>query len=189
MIHPIVAQTQEEQKASVWTISSRIYDAMMTAESRFGPSDMTYSIVGYAFLDIQIPLLGQNPKKKELLLKLPKSVANDLRQAVYQLSHEVIHTLAPQGAVRPTVLEEGLATLFSEQYFERAYPGYSMRGTVKSYVDARDAVARYLPNDAFLRAARTEQPTFSEISPAILQRANPSCDLQLAEYLCSSFKR
>jgi hypothetical protein len=186
-LHPIAPQTPAEKAAGQWTIASRVADALAVAESRFGPRDGTFRLLGYIF-DGKIPRLGTDLAQKTLLLLLADYTEQDFNQAIYQLSHEVVHMLAPVGSGRPTYLEEGLATLFSEQYTHQA-TGLMYGSPIPSYTVARDAVRKFMADDQTMRALRAIQPTFSAVTPAMLKAANAGCADDVAILLCSTFQR
>ncbi|MDP1579907.1 MAG: hypothetical protein Q8M02_06490 [Candidatus Didemnitutus sp.] len=100
----------------------------------------------------------------------------------------MIHMLSPRGVGRPTYMEEGLATLFSEQYTESATT-VRYGSPIESYTKARDAVSRFMSDDGIMRALRALEPTFSSMTPAMLKSAKPDCPDDLAAFLCSSFQR
>jgi hypothetical protein len=54
--------------------------------------------------------------RKHIVIQLSVNCLTDLPRACYQLAHECIHLLAPTGRQNANNLEEGLATLFSEDY-------------------------------------------------------------------------
>lgn len=186
-VFPIAPQSDEERQRGAWTISSRTHHALVTAEARFGARDPDFALSGYMF-NGDIPMLRVDPTGKKLVLILADYTEHDPNQAVYQLSHEVVHMLAPRGFGRPTYLEEGLATLFSEQYTEGA-TGARYGSPVVSYTQARDAVAQYMTNDGIMRALRALEPTFAFMTPAMLTTVRPDCPADLAAFLCGSFQR
>lgn len=186
-LHPIVPQTPAEKAAGQWTIASRVVDALAVAESRFGPRDGAFNLLGYMF-DGAFPRLGVDLDQKTLLLFLADYSEQDFSQAIYQLSHEVVHMLAPAGSGRPTYLEEGLATLFSEQYTYQA-TGLSYTSPIPSYTTALEAVVAFMVDDQTMRNLRTIQPTFSAVTQAMLKSASPNCPDTVADLLCSTFQR
>ncbi|MDP1579908.1 MAG: hypothetical protein Q8M02_06495 [Candidatus Didemnitutus sp.] len=76
VLYPIAPQSEEERKGSVWSISSRTHDALVTAEARFGLRDPEFVLRGYVF-DGKFPRLGVDLGAKSLLLILADYTEQD----------------------------------------------------------------------------------------------------------------
>jgi hypothetical protein len=99
-----------------WTVVSRLSDILDNAEQRYGKRDQSWTLLGVEFTnldqpEIWYPFISKN--RKHLIIQLTKNASKNEKEALFQLSHEVIHLLSPAGKEGSTVFEEGLATYFS----------------------------------------------------------------------------
>lgn len=98
----------------------------------------------------------------------------DVKRAVYQLAHECVHTLSTVIGVKAPVLEEGLATAFSEDIIEQWF-GDTDKRVYTDDVRYRDAAANVrtllqLEPDA-IRRLREKEPAFKRMTAATFSDA------------------
>ncbi|EMI7251385.1 MULTISPECIES: hypothetical protein [Enterobacteriaceae] len=98
----------------------------------------------------------------------------DAKRAVYQLAHECVHTLSTVIGVKAPVLEEGLATAFSEDILEQWF-GDTDKKAYTDDVRYRDAAANVrtllqLEPDA-IRRLREQEPAFKRMTAATFSGA------------------
>ena len=98
-----------------WTLTSRLGELLGMAEKEFGERDKSWTILGTEFNDQNRPRNWHpfEPTKKNIIIQLGKVAANNKKEMLFQLSHEVFHTLSPTGGKNANYFEEGLATYFS----------------------------------------------------------------------------
>jgi hypothetical protein len=92
-----------------WSIVTYFADLLDEAESRFGPRLPQYTPIGI-HLGVRnqlLPYLGTN----SWYVVLDSTLESNMQDAIFFLSHEVIHLLSP--IQKANCLEEGLATHFS----------------------------------------------------------------------------
>jgi hypothetical protein len=89
--------------------------------------------------------------------------------------------------LRPTLLEEGLATYFSFKYVKRIHDiQYETTGD-RHYDSAFRAVSRLMAKNEFvIKELRARQPVISRIDAKLLVEV-AGIDLDLAKFLCSDF--
>ena len=89
--------------------------------------------------------------------------------------------------LRPTLLEEGLATYFSFKYVKRIHDiEYETTGD-RHYDSAFRAVSRLMSKNEFvIKELRTRQPVISRIDVKLLVEV-AGIDLDLARFLCRDF--
>ena len=107
----------------------RVRDVIGWAEQLFGPR-----VEGYVYKGIGFHRHGpriQFPEPGQVQVMLSHSVRNQPAGAFFELSHEVVHLLAPVPKEEVTFLEEGLATWFSLEVMEKLLPGNDLE---KKYV-------------------------------------------------------
>ncbi len=99
-----------------WTLASRLGELLGMAEDEYGERDKSWTILGIEFTDRNQPR-NWHPfdykNKKNIIIQLTKRAAHNEKEALFQLSHEVFHSLIPTGGNDATFFEEGLATYFS----------------------------------------------------------------------------
>lgn len=179
-----VASTNEEGERN-WTLATRLTDMLVWAERRFGQRDLTYTIIGIEFAGA-VPLIRYAGDGKHILIQLSLDCLNDLPQACYQLAHECIHLLAPTGKQDANNLEEGLATLYGEDYAAKWFRMPRNLGAPK-YERVKDAVVKAIAkNPDFVLEIRRRKPAFVDFTPRDIVDATglPQSD---AEFLCAPF--
>ena len=93
-----------------WTLTSRLGDILSKAETAYGPRDMNWTILGIEFCS-NVPQIWFPENCRHIAIQLATNALGDTAIACYQLAHEVIHLLAPNGQHIAPVIEEGLAHL------------------------------------------------------------------------------
>lgn len=90
-------------------------DILQELERKYGPRDLTYTPLGVEFHG-DIPHIWYPGNCKHVAIRLSMAALPNPSRALYQLAHECVHLLSPSGGSAAPVLEEGLATIFSEDY-------------------------------------------------------------------------
>ena len=171
-----------------WTISSRLGETLRQAEELFGKRDKEYTILGVEFILTGLPRVWYPGNCKHIIIRLNKSAIENVNQSLYQLSHETVHCLSPKGKRAANVLEEGLATYFSEWYMRKNGLG-DWFPILPEYIEANKLVKELLSIDFdIIKKVRTIQPKISDITQADLMKANCNIQTELAEKLCKPFQ-
>lgn len=172
-----------------WTLTTRLGDMLLQAERLYGPRDQSWTPLGVEF-GPDTPQNWYPGTGKHVAIQLSKNALNDPAIACYQLAHECIHLLSPlPGPVAP-VLEEGLATVFSEYYVFRHF-GQRITAVLPSYQDAADKVRKLIDAvpDA-VKLLRQVEPCFKRMSPATFLAAGIDCfDAEFIQELLCPFVR
>jgi hypothetical protein len=123
------------------------------------------------------------------IYQLSVNAVTDHACALYQLAHECVHLLSPTGAALAPVLEEGLATVYSENYIKSKLNLNNMTN-LPSYINAATKVRQLLDQypDA-INCLRKIQPAFSKMTINTFSQAGINVDRQLTDDLLSSFVR
>lgn len=145
------------------------------AEAWYGKRDTTWTFTEVTFSP-KGPHLYYPPGKDKLVeIQLMTGAVGD--QALYQLSHEIVHLLAPVRQPPATMLEEGLAVKFSLDapiYSNRAYKIAALEDlkTTVNYGDAYNLVTELLasvPNA--IKKLRSKEPNFFVMTPDFIIEA------------------
>lgn len=98
-----------------WTLASRLGELLLLAEKDYGPRDKNWTILGVEFTKTKQPKIWYpfGMDKRNIIIQITEGAANNKKEMLFQLAHEVFHTLTPAGLEKTNVLEEGLATHFS----------------------------------------------------------------------------
>lgn len=176
-----------------WSMTSRIGDMLKEAESLFGHRDEKWTILGVE-LRADKGAVPQNwfpgyPKRKNIIFQVVPPANTDRAQALFQLAHEVVHSLSPHVGKTANVLEEGVATWFAERYACSA-TGVDIHSSLRSYANARDAVTKLLKVDeTAIRRLRTLEPDFSRMTAKTFKDAHIAIDEDEIKALLATFTR
>lgn len=171
-----------------WTLGSRLGHMLNMAEKMFGPRDKSYTLLGVEFTEADNPSNWYPGNRKDILIQITKACMTDEKRALYQLSHEVFHTLSPIGpGASSTVLEEGLAVYFSMHYMKAvgeplsngyiSSQKYRMAYTAvlelyNKYPDASSRIAKLRQSHANLTkvSAKALGDAFPKVHPGFIQQ-------------------
>lgn len=161
------------QRGTSWTLATEAGRMLTELEERYGQRDMSWTLLGVEFRDmnpmIWYPGGNSEPDPKHIAIKLSPAAFSNHKEAMYQLSHECVHLLSPQGKAGAPVLEEGLAKLYSMEIIERrcSHPHGQPYGAESEYDVAARHVLQLLQYDPqAIRRLRDTEPAFYRIKPA-----------------------
>jgi hypothetical protein len=179
-----------------WTLTSRMLQILRVAEQHYGKRDKKWTLAGVEFSTekqpkIWYPYSQQN--EKFIIIQLTPKARCNLRESLFQLSHEVIHLLSPAGGDKQTtVLEEGLASYFSINYLKQQ--GYTVSPQFiadNNYQTAYQAIAAlyaaYPNTGQLIKKLRQQFSTFKQITPQKLQQSFPNIPSTMIKKLLSPF--
>jgi len=171
-----------------WTLTTRLGDMIAEVEKRYGQRDQSWTVLGIEFSP-NGPQIWYPGNRKHIAIQLAPNALQDTVLACYQLAHESVHLLAPTGGMGAPVIEEGLATVFSEDYVLQKFLS---RGhtSMSSYIEAAALVRELLSiaPDAIPRL-RSIQPAFTEMTNATFVEAGLVVPESLVAQLLSPFRR
>jgi hypothetical protein len=170
-----------------WTLTSQLGELLAEAETRFGPWDPTWTPVGIEF-DGATPHIWYPGDRRHVSIVLTDLARQDMKQALFQLSHEIIHLLAPTGGAAAPVIEEGLATLFSKEISSRY--GLGLDYDVPSYIAAANLTQTLLaiyPDG--IKRLRQKETSFTRFIPQLILGVCPGIPGEVAAELCQPFVR
>ena len=161
-------KTQElpSKDGYTWTLASRLGAMLIEVEGLYGERDKSWTFVGLEFEE-NGPQNWFPGNCGNIVIQLNTNAINDEVLAHYQLAHEVVHLLAPSGARGAPVIEEGLATMYSENYLSANYgiTDYSKFTNLDSYIEAARLVRELLAFDPeAIRKLRDIEPSFKKMS-------------------------
>ncbi len=178
-----------------WTLASRMGHILRFTESRYGPRNRNWTLLGVEFTSEDAPQVWYptfDGIGDTIIIQLTKSAATDETRALFQLSHEVVHLLSPAGPNgRANVLEEGLATYNSLEYLraigDPVQPSYI---DAPRYQRAYRAVRRLADRPDFaqgIRRLRQGNRPLSTVSSGDLLRVWPGLPFGDALILAEPF--
>ena len=169
-----------------WTLTTRLGDMIAEVEKRYGPRDLSWTVLGIEFTPTG-PNLWYPGDRKHIAIQLCSNALQDWGLACYQLAHESVHLLSPTGQKIAPVLEEGLATVFSEDY---VWQNFQRAGLTNGslYVEPAALVRKLLSiaPDAIPRL-RAIQPSFTEMNEATFAEAGLDAPQSLITELLAPF--
>lgn len=101
-----------------WTLTTYALKYLLEAESLYGARTNDYEYVGLELNEKGPPSVWY-PWTKYIAIQVSQVCANDTKEAIFQIAHEVVHVLSPNGQKATNNLEEGLATYFSKLVTDR----------------------------------------------------------------------
>lgn len=170
-----------------FTLTTKLAEYLREAERRYGVRNMEWTILGMEFCG-DIPCVWFPNNEKLISIMLTKRAASDWQEALFQISHEVIHLLEPAHVAPTNVFEEGLATLFSHEMSAKDQLGKTSQQA--SYLEAEKLLKDLLNTDshAIQRLRQTRKPFFN-LGPDDVLRACPNVATDLAAKLTAKFTR
>ena len=170
--------------ANEWSITTYMGDLLDEAENRFGLRILDYTPIGVTLRpngpNQVLPLGGTNKR----YIALHSKFEFDLDGAIFPLSHEVIHLLAP--VAKANCLEEGLATYFSldnrhvkgDPAKVASYRKY-LEDEAPLYYAALLRFERFLQLGGDIKILRIHEPYISKMTPELIRLDAPNCDDRL----------
>lgn len=179
---------QPIENGFTWTLASRLGQMLSEAEAEFGERDKSFTLLGVEFRE-DTPQIWYPSNCKHIVIQLSVEALGDFNRACYQLSHEVIHLLSPNGGGPANVIEEGLSTHFSQAYMAKHFQ-VIWSSNVDSYEAACLAVRVLLSlNPDAIREMRKQEPSFSKFTPPLIESVCPTIESSLSQFLCQPFCR
>lgn len=169
-----------------WTLATYAIKYIEEVEQLYGPRTHTYIYGGVEFIPAGPPKVWY-PLNKYVVVQLTSSAALDLKQGIFQLAHEIVHVLSPNGQATTNNLEEGLATYFSKVATDRDTndPAYALHCiTLTKYLLPFTLVAQLLATvpDAIQRL-RAIQPVLGLVRKEDFAQAAIAVDPALVDEL------
>lgn len=192
-MHPKHFITQEltTKNGYTWTLASRFGAMLHEIEKLYDERDKSWTFVGLEF-EQHGPKIWFPGNCGNIVIQLNTNAIDNEILAHYQLAHEVVHLLAPTGERNVPVIEEGLATVYSEDYLLTNYgvTDYTDYTTLDSYIEAAKLVRELLAFDfnAILKL-RSIEPSFKKMSSDTFIKAGVIYPEEKIEKLISTFVR
>ncbi|CNH84570.1 periplasmic protein YqjC [Yersinia thracica] len=180
---------------STWTLVTYTGELLQEIEKRYGPREDGWTLLGVEFHDaapqIWFPGSHETSSRRHIAIMLSGRAFHDEKRAVYQLAHECVHLLAPVVGGGSLVIEEGLATTFSEDMLEIWFNDKNKQAYTKDDPRYRDAAAKVrhllqLEPDAIPRLRKVE-PAFKNMTAATFATAGLQVPAQLVQELLADF--
>lgn len=155
---------QYSDKTYSWTLGTRMGQFISETETLYGARDTTWTLLGIEFNEGRPNIrFSGYPARRQIIIRLGEKAFESAPQAIYQLAHECIHLLAPVVNGEAPVLEEGLATVYSEDKVQSLYPSPqdAIRTSLQIYIDAAARVRELLQIEPdAIRLLRAVEPDF-----------------------------
>jgi len=187
-----------KQVNDTWSMTPATYASrfIQEMETRYGSRDRSWTYVGIEFHagqpQVWFPGGYETPPRKHIAICLSAETFSDRQRTVYQLAHECVHMLAPVVDGGAPVIEEGLATAFSEDMIEKWCGNISKQAYTsdQKYADAAARVRELLAlaPDAIPRLRATE-PAFNHMTADTFTRAGLNIPPALVTALLASFPK
>jgi hypothetical protein len=169
-----------------WSIVSRVGEMLAVAEDQYGPRDESWTLLGVelgakAHAEVWYP-----GNTRQMIIQLTPMCATNMIEACYEAAHETVHLLEP--SLKSTVIEEGAATVFAEDYVMRTW-GRGDSTPPGAYRRASGLVRNLLSMDPYIiKKIRARQPMFSAMTVSDITNACPQLSAAQAEQLVEPFQ-
>ena len=122
-------------------------------------------------------------------INLTVSTKNDCQQRLFQLSHEVVHLLNPNGSMSASYFEEGFATYNSVEICKEYEPAYNAAsGIPRKYQDAYDVLVKTHNPYEVVKAMRLNGSTLSQFDKSVLLKlSNNTLTKSDVDFLARNF--
>lgn len=170
-----------------YTLTTRIGAMLTEIEALFGPRDLNWTLLGFEFSE-DGPQIWYPGNHSHIVIQIsPDCLGDDIR-AYYQLAHECVHLLAPLRGAHATVFEEGIATMYSQDYIYKLF-GRTNFTQDEKYINAASATRELLRlSPDSIRTLRNVQPRFNEMTATTFETAGlKNIPLSLRETLLATF--
>ena len=165
---------------------------LSNAEELYGRRNIDWTPVGIEFFVCENPHLWFPGDQDKVCIRLTMSALQDLTEALWQLSQEIVHILGP--VKQATNLEEGVATHFALNSMHHTDKirlqtwCTQMQAPESRYsVPLRDYESLLRLRPGIIKRLRAREPYLSRITANILLEEVPECDQNLAARLTSPF--
>lgn len=172
-----------------WTLASRLGDMLYLAEDLLGPRDLTYTILGIE-IGPDNPRLWYPGNRHSVIVQLAPSAATDAAMACYQLAHETVHLLAPNGGGSATNLEEAVACYFAAYFMKSRFAQPAWHPDIPSYSRALSVISQRMDADVrCIKRLRSRHLSFSDIKKEQLLSEFPDLGSGDLDFLLAKFDR
>ena len=175
-----------------WTFTTYALKYLDELEANYGPRTAVLPYGGVELIPHGRPHTWY-PNSSHIVVRLNTSVLNSLPEAIFQLSHEIVHVLCDGGPYRQAInLEEGLATWFSKLATDRdsGNPHYASQAIAMDprYQAAYTVVDQLLQQDSdAIKKLRSIQPVLGSVSSADFTTAGVNVAPSLISSLLAPF--
>ena len=183
-----MAQSLPHNDGYTWTLATRLGAMLKEIECLYGPRDKDYTPIGIEFSESG-PQIWFPGNCKHIAIQLNLNALNQNVLACYQLAHEAIHLLAPDGQSGAPVLEEGLATVYSEDFVQRNF-GASGLTKMLSYIYAAQRVRELIEVDTVaVTKLRKIEPSFKKMTAETFELVSINLSELKIQILLAGFVR
>ena len=183
-----IASRLKTNDGYTWTLPTRLGQMLSEVEAAYGPRDRSWTILGIEFI-VGNPQIWFPGDRAHVAIQLSTTAEESEVRACYQLAHETVHLLAPAGPRIAPVIEEGLATVYAEDFVRREFKVIDMTN-VPSYARAAALVRELLAAtpDAIPRL-RAIEPYFTRFTADTFIQGGVIVTESLVLELLRSFSR
>ncbi|CAA6817570.1 MAG: Unknown protein [uncultured Thiotrichaceae bacterium] len=179
-----------------WTLASRLGALMVEAQKQFGVRDKNWTLLGVDFTKDQAPSIWypfSGDDQKMIGILITQQAASNEKEAIFQLAHEVVHTLSPTGPHNSSlVFEEGLASHFSIHAPRKLgidiSPDYFASGKYRrAYQELEKLYAIYPDASERIKKLRLDIYSFSDLDEVTFRKQFPQLSSSHVKTLLTRF--
>ena len=186
-----IKMTDIDPALTLKILNVKLGSILNIAEEKYGTRDMSYSILGISYTDLDHPHIWfPFDDSKYVGIRVMDTCKENINQGLYQLAHEVIHCLCPHPGINANVLEEGLATHFAAEYMDKyeKQPDWHPAETDYKYVLALKCIKKVFEiNPDIVTKLVAKERNFVNITEDMLFEVSPEFPRDLAKILTTNF--
>lgn len=197
-------KSKDIQRSLESVLNAFLYEAETLFGPRLSPYPYEFRGIEFAKKHPQIQFLDTNDTEsvrntKCITIRLSEDCKDDIARALWQLTHEVVHLLAPVPESEITVLEEGIACWYQRHWVGQCptiFPDWTQTANLgyarneMQYIAAIDLVSTLLSRDSDgVRKLRQLEPVTSKITPALMRTVFPDIGAGFANAITARFSK
>jgi hypothetical protein len=185
-LEPSLIVTSMDNRGPRNTLAYHFGEMMTSAQSLFGPRNTSFLFLGFEFIPYHARVRYVTEYSAVIQLSF-RAMMNPI-EAYFELAHECVHLLSPNPYKPVTILEEGMASVFSLIYMRdiMRVPVHPVSQTY--YDEAAALVSSLLEIDPYgIRKIREEEPDTRKIGKALIMKYYPTVPESVATRLARTF--
>lgn len=184
--------SKKTKEGLTWSFPTITGSILNQIQILFGEKDNQYTFLGIEF-EKNGPLIWYPGSQKNISIILSTTALENYKQAIFQLSHELIHLLSPSGKQNALILEEGLASFFQMEVSTHLNLEFNLNN--ERYIKAAKLVRSLFEldfktnnqNNNIIKRIRNKKPNIKDITKEDILEELSNVSIDNAERLCSPF--
>jgi hypothetical protein len=185
-VEPSLIVTSMDNRGARNTLAYHLGEMLIAAQNLFGPRNTSMLFLGFEFVPDHAQVRYVTEYSVVIQLSF-RAMMNPL-EAYFELAHECIHLLSPNPYKPALIIEEGMATVFSNNYMQEKMDVHVRPTSQQGYDEAAALVTSLMEIDRYgIRKIREEHPDTRTISKSLILKYFPTISEEVAARLARTF--